>query len=83
MHPPRQSKSASRHHSHTTTDGSTSHHLARLIARDDKVREINALLVVTPERLKTESNSANTSERRALGYFNRLRQATEGRDRVK
>jgi hypothetical protein len=78
----RQSKSASRHRSHTTTDGSTSHLLARLIARDDEVREINALLVVTSERLETESNRANTSERRALEYFNRLRQATEGRDRA-
>jgi hypothetical protein len=78
----RQSKSTSRHRSHTTTEGSTSHLLARLIARDDEVREINALLVVTSERLETESNRANTSERRALEYFSRLRQATEGRDRA-
>ncbi|KAJ8580590.1 hypothetical protein M405DRAFT_869363 [Rhizopogon salebrosus TDB-379] len=48
----------------------------------DEVREINALLVVTSERLETESNRANTSERHALEYFNRLRQATEGRDRA-
>ncbi|OAX35846.1 hypothetical protein K503DRAFT_867985 [Rhizopogon vinicolor AM-OR11-026] len=78
----RQSKSTSRHRSHTTTDGSTSHLLARLIARDDEVREIDALLVVTSERLETESNRANTSERRALGHFSRLHQATEGRDRA-
>ncbi|KAG2339282.1 hypothetical protein BDR05DRAFT_841890, partial [Suillus weaverae] len=60
---------------------SSSHLLARLIARDDEVREINALLVVTSERLETESNRANSSERRALEYFNRLRQATENRER--
>ncbi|KAG1723533.1 uncharacterized protein EDB91DRAFT_1255604 [Suillus paluster] len=83
LRPRRQSKSTSRHRSHTTTDGgSSSHLLARLIARDDEVREINALLVVTSERLETESNRANTSERRALEYFNRLRQATENRERA-
>lgn len=83
LRPRRQSKSNSRHRSqHTTTDGgSSSHLLARLIARDDEVREINALLVVTSERLETESNRANSSERRALEYFNRLRQATENRER--
>ncbi|KAJ8593272.1 hypothetical protein M405DRAFT_685735, partial [Rhizopogon salebrosus TDB-379] len=47
-----------------------------------EVREINALLVVTSERLETESNRANAPERRALEYFNLLRQATEGRDRA-
>ncbi|KAG1831910.1 hypothetical protein DFJ58DRAFT_848143 [Suillus subalutaceus] len=62
--------------------GSSNHLLARLIARDDEVREINALLVVTSERLETESNRANSSERRALEYFNRLRQATENRERA-
>jgi hypothetical protein len=84
LRPRRQSKSNSRHRSqHTTTDGgSSSHLLARLIARDDEVREINALLVVTSERLETESNRANSSERRALEYFNRLRQATENRERA-
>lgn len=84
LRPRRPSKSNSRHRSqHTTTDGgSSSHLLARLIARDDEVREINALLVVTSERLETESNRANSSERRALEYFNRLRQATENRERA-
>ncbi|KAG1747290.1 hypothetical protein EDD22DRAFT_273326 [Suillus occidentalis] len=84
LRPRRQSKSNSRHRSqHTTTDGGSSNHLlARLIARDDEVREINALLVVTSERLETESNRANSSERRALEYFNRLRQATENRERA-
>ncbi|KAG1719283.1 hypothetical protein EDB19DRAFT_1836899 [Suillus lakei] len=84
LRPRRQSKPNSRHRSqHTTTDGgSSSHLLARLIARDDEVREINALLVVTSERLETESNRANSSERRALEYFNRLRQATENRERA-
>ncbi|KAG2041370.1 hypothetical protein BDR03DRAFT_914068 [Suillus americanus] len=84
LRPRRQSKSNSRHRSqHTTTDGgSSSHLLARLIARDDEVREINALLIVTSERLETESNRANSSERRALEYFNRLRQATENRERA-
>ncbi|OJA08253.1 hypothetical protein AZE42_02077 [Rhizopogon vesiculosus] len=51
-------------------NGSTSHLLARLIARDE-VREINALLVVTSERPETEFNCANSSEGRALEYFNR------------
>jgi len=62
------------HLSHTTTEGSTSHLLAHLIARDDEVRGINALLVVTSERLETESNCANTFERRTLEYFSQLRQ---------
>ncbi|KAG2140954.1 uncharacterized protein EDB93DRAFT_1161207 [Suillus bovinus] len=84
LRPRRPSKPNSRHRSqHTTTDGgSSSHLLARLIARDDEVREINALLVVTSERLESESNRANSSERRALEYFNRLRQATENRERA-
>ncbi|KAH7919799.1 hypothetical protein BV22DRAFT_1050814 [Leucogyrophana mollusca] len=82
LRPRRQSKSATRHRSHTTTDGSTSHLLARLLARDDEVREVKALLVVTSDRLETESTRANTAERRALEYFTRLRSANECRERA-
>ncbi|OJA08118.1 hypothetical protein AZE42_08431, partial [Rhizopogon vesiculosus] len=63
--------------------GSTSHLLARLITRDDGARKINALLVATSKRLKTESNCANSSGRRALECFNRLRQATDYRPLMK
>jgi len=74
-----QTKSTSRHRSHITTEGSTSHLLARLIACDDEVHEINALLVVTSERLETELNRADTSERRVPEYFSQLCQTTQGR----
>ncbi|KAH7890194.1 hypothetical protein F5I97DRAFT_1934898 [Phlebopus sp. FC_14] len=76
------SKSASRHRSHTTTEGSSSQLLARLIARDEQVREVNALLVVTSDRLEAESTRANDAERRALDYFNRLRSVQESRERA-
>ncbi|KAF9235300.1 hypothetical protein BU15DRAFT_78132 [Melanogaster broomeanus] len=74
-------KSASRHRSNTTT-GSSSHLLARLIARDEEVREINAILAVTSERLDTETSRTNDAERRALDYFNRLRTVAEARERA-
>ena len=61
--------------SHTTTDALTGYLLAHLITRDDAVRQINVLLVVI---LETESNCANSSERRALEYFNQLHPAAEG-----
>ncbi|KAL4065057.1 hypothetical protein V8B97DRAFT_1915832 [Scleroderma yunnanense] len=76
----RRSKSASRHRSHTT-EGSSSHLLARLIARDEEVREVNALLAVANERLETETSRANAAERRALEYFSRLKSTTESKDR--
>ncbi|KIJ63436.1 hypothetical protein HYDPIDRAFT_113453 [Hydnomerulius pinastri MD-312] len=82
LQPRRRSKSATRHRSHTTTEGSSSHLLARLIARDEEVREVNALLVVTSERLENESTRANAAERRALDYFNRLRTVAESRERA-
>ncbi|KAG6327560.1 hypothetical protein ID866_11529, partial [Astraeus odoratus] len=77
----RQSKSASRHRSHTT-EGSSSHLLARLIARDEEVREVHAQLVVANERLEAETTRANAAERRALEYFGRLKAATESKDRA-
>ncbi|KAF8555443.1 hypothetical protein OG21DRAFT_1483885 [Imleria badia] len=78
----RRSKSASHQRSHTTTDGSRSSHLlARLVSREEEVREINAALVVTNERLEAETTRANAAERRALDYFHRLRIATENRER--
>ncbi|KAG6375778.1 hypothetical protein JVT61DRAFT_2628 [Boletus reticuloceps] len=77
----RRSKPTSRHRSHTTTDGSSSSHLlARLVSREEEVREINAALAVTSERLEGESSRANAAERRALDYFHRLRIATENRE---
>ena len=79
----RRSKSASHHHSRSTADGSSSGHLlARLVSREEEVREINAALVVTSERLEAESTRANAAERRALDYFHRLRIATENRERA-
>ena len=80
----RRSKSASHHRSHTTADGSTtsSHLLARLVSSEEEVREINAVLAVTSERLEAESSRANAAERRALDYFHRLRIATENRERA-
>ena len=79
----RRGSKTSRHRSHTTTDGSTSSHLlARLVSREEEVREINAALAVTSERLEAESTRANAAERRALDYFHRLRIATENRERA-
>lgn len=79
----RRSKPASHHRSRSTTDGSSSSHLlARLVSREEEVREINAALVVTSERLEGESSRANAAERRALDYFHRLRIATENRERA-
>ncbi|KAI6128044.1 hypothetical protein EV401DRAFT_943537 [Pisolithus croceorrhizus] len=77
----RRSKSASRHRSHTT-EGSTSHFLARLIAQDEEVREVNAYLAVANERLDAETTRANAAERRALDYFSKLKSATESKDRT-
>lgn len=76
----RRSKSASRHRSHTT-EGSSSHLLARLISRDEEVREVNSLLAVANDRLETETSRANAAERRALEYFSRLKSTTESKDR--
>lgn len=79
----RRAKSASRHRSRTTTDESSSSHLlARLVAREEEVREINAALAITTERLEAESSRANAAERRALDYFHRLRIATDNRERA-
>lgn len=77
----RRSKSTSRHRSHTT-EGSTSHFLARLIAQDEEVREVNAYLAVANERLDAETMRANAAERRALDYFSKLKFATESKDRT-
>ena len=76
----RRSKSASRHRSHTT-EGSSSHLLARLIARDEEVREVNVLLTVANERLEAETTRANAAERRALEYFSKLKATIETKDR--
>jgi hypothetical protein len=59
-----QRKLPSYHCSHATTDESTSHLLAHLITRNDEVREINALLVVTcePPPLDTQILSTATSK---------------------
>ncbi|KAF8555411.1 hypothetical protein OG21DRAFT_902635 [Imleria badia] len=74
----RRSKSPSHQRAHTTTIGSRSSHLlARLVSREEEVRELNAALVVTNERLDAETSRANAAERRALDYFHRLRIATE------
>jgi hypothetical protein len=78
----RRSKPASHHRSRTTDGSSSSHLLARLVSREEEVREINAALAVTSERLETESSRANAAERRALDYFHRLRIATENRERA-
>ncbi|KAG8217111.1 hypothetical protein J3R82DRAFT_5142 [Butyriboletus roseoflavus] len=79
----RRPKSASRHRSRTTADDSSSSHLlARLVSREEELREINAALVVTSERLEGEASRANAAERRALDYFHRLRTATESRERA-
>ncbi|KAJ8594585.1 hypothetical protein M405DRAFT_838450 [Rhizopogon salebrosus TDB-379] len=56
-----QRKLPSHHCSHTTTDESTSHLLARLITRNDEVREINALLVVTCEPPPLETQILSTA----------------------
>ncbi|KAI5993157.1 hypothetical protein F5J12DRAFT_786031 [Pisolithus orientalis] len=77
----RRSKSASRHRSHTT-EGSTSHFLARLIAQDEEVREVNAYLAVANERVDAETTRANNAERRALDYFSKLKLTTESKDRA-
>ncbi|KAF9229020.1 hypothetical protein BS17DRAFT_772926 [Gyrodon lividus] len=82
LQPRHRSKSAARHRSHTTTEGSSSHLLARLIARDEEVREVNALLLVSSDRLEAESSRANAAERRALDYFNRLRTVAENHERA-
>ncbi|KAG9318086.1 hypothetical protein JVU11DRAFT_152 [Chiua virens] len=79
----RRSKSASHNRSNASADGSPSSHLlARLVASEEEVREINATLIVTSERLEAESSRANAAERRALDYFHRLRIATENRERA-
>ncbi|KAJ8579924.1 hypothetical protein M405DRAFT_95651 [Rhizopogon salebrosus TDB-379] len=57
-----QSKLAFRHRSHTTTDESTGHLLARLTTCNDEA----------------QSNRTNASDRRAPEYFNRMRQAIKG-----
>ncbi|KIK91049.1 hypothetical protein PAXRUDRAFT_651114 [Paxillus rubicundulus Ve08.2h10] len=76
------SKSAARHRSHTTTEGSSSHLLARLIAQDEEVRELNATLFATSQRVEAESSRADAAERRALDYFSRLRSTSESRERA-
>lgn len=74
---------ARRRSKHHRSDGSSSSHLlARLVSREEEVRELNAALLVTSERLETESSRANAAERRALDYFHRLRIATENRERA-
>lgn len=83
LEPRRRSKPASRHRSRTTADDSSSSHLlARLVSREEELREVNTALVVTSERLETEASRANAAERRALDYFHRLRAATESRERA-
>ncbi|KAH0830134.1 hypothetical protein J3R83DRAFT_1481 [Lanmaoa asiatica] len=82
VNPRRRPKSASHHRSRTTDESSSSHLLARLVSREEEVREINAALAVTSERLEAESSRANAAERRALDYFHRLRIATENRERA-
>ncbi|KAI6027181.1 hypothetical protein EDC04DRAFT_168880 [Pisolithus marmoratus] len=77
----RRSKSASRHHSRTT-ESSRSHLLARMIAQDEEIREVNSYLAVANERLDTEATRANAAERRALDYFNKLKSAIESKDRT-